>query len=70
MDNVVNAVVERHLLGSCGPVKFLGPDFISGLSDEELAAISQEDEASISNRREARRRLQMFEDALAIVRSL
>jgi hypothetical protein len=70
MDNVVNSVVERHLLGVDGPVRFLGPEFVSSLSDEDLAAISQEDEGSMYDRREAHRRSEMFKEALAVVRGL
>lgn len=70
MNNVVNAVVETHLLENSRSVQFLGRAFISSLGEEELAAISRNPEGFVTNCREACRRLQTFGDTLAVVRSL
>jgi predicted nucleotidyltransferase len=70
MDNVLNFVVERHLLGSDGAVKYFGLEYISRLDDEELANIAYETEGYVSDRREAHRKMQILEEAMNIVRGL
>jgi hypothetical protein len=43
IDNVVIQVVERHYLGSDGPVKLFCPEYVGGLPDPVLSSIAAED---------------------------
>ncbi|MCJ1250724.1 hypothetical protein MMC30_007952 [Trapelia coarctata] len=52
IDNVGNQIVERTLLGPEGPLAIFTPQYVSGLSDEEKAAIAGEDEVTTETRSE------------------
>lgn len=52
IDNVKNQVVARNLLGPLGPVGIFTPEFISNLSEEELASVAGEDYATSELRAE------------------
>ncbi|KAH9827234.1 P-loop containing nucleoside triphosphate hydrolase protein, partial [Teratosphaeria destructans] len=66
VDNVVLQAVERCYLSNEGPVKFISPKYIGGLSDEDLSDIAQESYATSRTRADLSYRLARLEKALAI----
>ncbi|KAG0636571.1 P-loop containing nucleoside triphosphate hydrolase protein [Tuber brumale] len=65
-DNVVNQVVERHLLGRAGSVKCFCSEQVSGLGEGELAALVADDYETSARRTEVKYRIQRLEKALEI----
>ena len=65
-DNVVLQVFERCYLDKSGPVKYVSPEYIVELADEELSRIAAESYATSSIRNEVSYRLERLENALAI----
>ena len=70
MDNVVLQVVERIYLGSNGPVRAIGPEYVGTLSDTELADIAAESYTTSSTRTEIGYKLQRLDKALNLAETL
>ena len=70
MDNVVNGVVERSLLGPSGFVIKFDAHFVSNMSDEDLAAVAAENYGTTNTRTELKEKLRRFEEALRIAKSI
>lgn len=67
-DNVVIQVVERHILGEGGPVKYLSQELIADLEDNELMDIVGEDFATASLRNDLTAKSERLQKALLIAR--
>ncbi|RPA93734.1 P-loop containing nucleoside triphosphate hydrolase protein [Choiromyces venosus 120613-1] len=67
-DNVVNQVVERHLLGRESPVKCFCSEQVSALSDVELAGLVADDYETSARRTEVNYKIQRLGKALEIAR--
>jgi len=67
-DNIINQVVERHLLGREGSVKSFGSEQVSGLGEGELAGLVADDYETNVRRTEVTYRIQRLEKALDIAR--
>lgn len=65
-DNVVVQVVERHLLGSDGPVKCFSVEHVGGLMDSEVADIAGDDLPLRTLRAEFKSRIQRLQQAMDI----
>ena len=70
MDNVVNGVVERSLLGPSGFVIKFDAHFVSNMSDEDLAVVAAENFGTTNTRIELKEKLRRFEQALRIAKSI
>ncbi|KFY29107.1 hypothetical protein V491_00184 [Pseudogymnoascus sp. VKM F-3775] len=70
MDNVVLQVVERIYLGSNGPVRAIGPEYVGTLSDTDLADIAAESYATSSTRTEIGHKLERLDKALILAETL
>jgi hypothetical protein len=66
IDNVVIQVVERHYLGSDGPVKQFCPEYVVGLSDPVLSNIAAEDFVVSMARADLNAKLERLQKALGI----
>ncbi|KAK6344628.1 hypothetical protein TWF718_006586 [Orbilia javanica] len=62
-DNIVLQVIERHLLGKNGPLRLLKPEYVSGLTDQELRLIACEDYQAAAKRRELQVKLERARNA-------
>lgn len=65
-DNVVVQVIERHLLGSDGPVKCFSVEHVGGLTDSEVADIAGDDLPLRTLRAEFKGRIQRLQQAMDI----
>ena len=66
IDNVANMVVERNLLGSNGLVRIFTPDYVAGLSAENLQYIAGEEEATSDLRQDLLAQMDRLEKAKRI----
>ena len=66
IDNVVIQVVERHYLGSDGPVKQFCPEYVGGLSDPVLSSIAAEDFVVSMARADLNAKLERLQKALEV----
>ena len=64
VDNVIIQVVERHLLGSNGPLRLFDRNWIFELEDEELEELVGENEETRATRKELKERLAGLKSAL------
>lgn len=69
-DNVVNSVVESDLLGEDSALKAFSPEFVGGLSDEELASIAAETSLTSATRAEYTAKSARLKQALDMARGL
>lgn len=65
-DNVAVQVIERHLLGSDGPVKCFSVEHVGGLLDSEVADIAGDDLRLRTLRAEFKGRIQRLQQAMDI----
>ncbi len=70
MDNVVVSVVEGELLGAQASLKRLTPDYVLGLSEEELTTICAEDYSTSASRCELSEQITRLRKALEVVRRI
>ena len=68
VDNVCVQVIERHLLRNLA--KVFSPDFVAGMSDEELQRVAGEHEDTISQRENLQELLQALKTSLLELRKL
>ena len=64
VDNIIIQVVERHLLGSHGPLSLFNRKWIFQLDDEELQDLVGENQKTRDDRNELKQRLQGLKEAL------
>lgn len=64
VDNVIIQVVERHLLGSNGPLRLFDRKWIIELEDEQLEELVGENEKTRATRKELKERLAGLKSAL------
>jgi ABC-type phosphate transport system auxiliary subunit len=64
VDNIIIQVVERHLLGSNGPLRLFDRKWIFDLEDEELEELVGENEETRAARKELKERLAGLKSAL------
>lgn len=69
-DNVVVQVIERHLLGSSGPVKSFSVEHVGGLLDSEVADIAGDDLALRTRRTEINSRIRRLNQAMDIAKKV
>ena len=66
IDNVANQVIERNLLGPRGPISIFNPEWVTGLSVEDLAFIAGGDETTTELRQELTAQLARLDKARRI----
>ena len=66
IDNVANMVVERNLLGPQGQVHIFTPDYVAGLSTDNLQYIAGEDEVTSELRQDLIAQMDRLEKAKRI----
>lgn len=69
-DNVVVQVIERHLLGSDGPVKCFSVEHVGGLLDSEVADIAGDDLCLRNLRTDINSRIQRLQQAMNIAKKV
>lgn len=67
-DNVVLQAVGRHFLGEKSPLKVFSPEFVSGLSETELADLAEENTATLTARVELGCRVERLQRGLEIAK--
>lgn len=68
VDNVIIQAGERYVVGETGPLKIFSPEYIGGLSNEELSDIAGENYATSVARTEITSRGERLQKALEIAR--
>ena len=68
VDNVIIQAGERYIVGEKGPLKIFSPEYVGGLSNEELAHIAGENFATSATRTDITLRGERLQKALEIAR--
>lgn len=69
-DNIVVQVIERHLLGSNGPVKCFSVEYVCGLLDTEVADLAGDNLRLRTLRAETTHRIQRLKKAMEIAKKV
>lgn len=70
MDNVVMAVIKRHMTGDASKLKLYNTTYVTRLKDDELADIAGENPVSASQRSELERKSAMYMQAMEVTKNL
>ena len=66
VDNITKQVVERYYLGLDGPLRYITPAYVGGLTDEELSNVGGESNATSLERVRLSTQLEQLKKALSL----